>query len=411
MRALVLAVGRPFHWGHIALSLEISGYETFIVDYQPGLFSEYAKNGIFFDLIITTRHGASCVHNEIFTLREVDFRKFKFNIVIYQYDDVFSEVSSYFALCRSFEKHGFSVRTHIWLYCKNSYEFLREKFPAVRAFFSHSPLYEDIVICFNDNKTEFSCEHRKVETLISPLSSYLDRISPHRDAEFSSKIVYFGSYNGSFYKDFNLSQEDDLFISNVVSQYMENRTNTNVWDFINFSIEKGCFKYEEESINRISLFSWYFSYVQQKNDRLSIIQDIRHTYGDTLFLVGPGWNESGVKSFPTNFVEPMAAYASASVCLDLGSQFIDSCLYQRSLEIILAGGNLLQKKASNTKIIFDEYSSEFSFENSQDFQEKYNDIKHDGRSLSRASAFRKRMFDVFLKGNACIQAVLTATAD
>lgn len=408
MRALVLMIGRPFHWGHIAYSLEKAGYETFLVEYRPGVFTDFTLKGVFFDLVISTRHGLSHVHNEIYTGPWREYGRFNFKAIIYQYDDVFSEVMAYRQLHGSFAKNGFSIKIYIWIYCKKSYELIKKHNPDLPVFFCYTPLYQDLVI-LPAARSGPSTGAPSPEKSITPVSDFLGGFDAEQLAGLSGRIVYFGSYYSSFYNEFALSEGAEGFAAGLVRNFKKNFPNGTRWDFMEEVFDEKISSCREEDIVRTTFLSWYYSYEKQKEERLSIVRTVREAYGDALFLAGPGWSDAGLASLPANHVEPLVAYSRAAVCLDIGSQFIESCLYQRILEILLAGGTLLHRRIDETPEVFGEFQQTFSFDGPEDVVTGIARLQG-GDGKENASRLRERLCRTFLDPERCIRTIVEAIA-
>ena len=104
-------------------------------------------------------------------------------------------------------------------------------------------------------------------------------------------------------------------------------------------------------------------YLEIKNlIRLNVIKEINKKFRDDLIVVGTDWkkhiNNSVPSNYDTNYVRSLY---DGNICLDFGSRWGDNSLYPRNIEIIEAGGLLLQSLTPDSTTAYGNLTNSVTF--------------------------------------------------
>jgi hypothetical protein len=103
-----------------------------------------------------------------------------------------------------------------------------------------------------------------------------------------------------------------------------------------------------------------------------------YQYFTDVDIYGTGWLECFPKAHRSNYASSKRHIAyRGSICIDFGSKSGVSCLYNRSIEILLDSGILFHQKQTDSCAIFGKnYCDYFSFENFSDMIDKLKFIRN-----------------------------------
>ncbi len=136
--------------------------------------------------------------------------------------------------------------------------------------------------------------------------------------------------------------------------------------------------------------------------RFEIIKNLQQTFIDKVCLYGDDWSEFYNNTMPSEFdTEKISNIYSGNVGLDLGSLAGTTTLYPRSIQIIEAGGLILQNTQHDSRKIWGDLTNKITFNNSSDLisiisklltnrnycnellQEIYNTFKSSDKSIEK----------------------------
>jgi len=125
------------------------------------------------------------------------------------------------------------------------------------------------------------------------------------------------------------------------------------------------------------------SYLDIKNlIRLNVIKEINKKFEDQSVVVGNDWKKHIKNSIPSNYdVNYIRDFYNGNICLDFGSKWGDNALYPRSIEIIEAGGLLLQSKQADSSSAFGKAKKISTFNSMDDLIKKITHYKKNFNSL------------------------------
>ena len=104
--------------------------------------------------------------------------------------------------------------------------------------------------------------------------------------------------------------------------------------------------------------------------RFEIVKSLKNRFGDQMVIIGNDWKNLQVKSLPSPHIgskhynkKNIYNIYKGNICLDLGSIVGSTSLYHRSMQIIEAGGLLVQSTQSDSKMIWKNLHNKLIFNN------------------------------------------------
>jgi len=105
---------------------------------------------------------------------------------------------------------------------------------------------------------------------------------------------------------------------------------------------------------------------RMQKERLPTVRAIAEALGDDFLLIGSGWDRYGLNARLDSFDGPAyigAFFRLMRLNLDLGSTSLDTGWYERPIEVLRFGGDLIQREGTQSATIFEEVASDVVFRN------------------------------------------------
>ncbi len=135
--------------------------------------------------------------------------------------------------------------------------------------------------------------------------------------------------------------------------------------------------------------------------RFEIIKSLKQTFDDKVTLYGDDWSEFYKNSMPSEFnTKRISSIYSGNIGLDLGSLAGTTTLYPRSIQIIEAGGLILQNTQHDTRKIWGDLTNKITFNNSADLTNIINKLLN---NKNYCNELMEEIFNVFKKSNKSIE--------
>jgi hypothetical protein len=107
--------------------------------------------------------------------------------------------------------------------------------------------------------------------------------------------------------------------------------------------------------------------------RFEIVKSLKNRFGDQMQIIGNDWKEFSFQSLPSPAigskeynVKDIYNIYKGNICLDLGSLVGSISLYHRSIQIIEAGGLIIQSKQHDSKKLWGDLYGKLIFNNIND---------------------------------------------
>ncbi len=96
--------------------------------------------------------------------------------------------------------------------------------------------------------------------------------------------------------------------------------------------------------------------------RKSYVKSLFDCYGDDFVIYGDGWEQEGVKTFPSDGTGRNILYAYFPITLDLGSLSYETAIYPRPMQVVSNGGYIFQFRnplnlESNDRLLNNSFSN------------------------------------------------------
>ncbi|CAO3439652.1 hypothetical protein [Azospirillum doebereinerae] len=351
----------------------MQGHDVTFSNFSDSLLSNFAKSGVYFDIIIMQKLHLALLYNDTVKNYSLFSGRPLSDIIIYQYDDIFFEMLIYAHVGALFHKLKIPFRLTLWINCIQSMMFIESHYSDIRYFFSYPPVYPDKIGVFLLDDRGNICSDYSILPYIKNIGRNIvnidvlsDQLCPDRHERYHDKIVFFGQI-GQFYqspvmlspKGYHDAYKDvhDLIQQNIIR--VNGCENSTLFDMVHFNVTNLNWTYDLEDCSKLQVLSAYLAFLRQKVNRPRIILPIIKELGDEVVIHGRGWENYGFTG--KEECEPLPIYGAAKACIDVGSIYLDTCLYQRSIEILAVGGNIVQKSQPDSSLIFGDSSRDFSF--------------------------------------------------
>jgi hypothetical protein len=369
MRVLVVNGGRQYQWGQIALAFHRSGHQVTFAAYSENVLSGFAGQDIFFDAIVTQKLVVVDIFNDI--ARNVDCfrRQPPARIVIFQYDDLFFELAFYFKVAQALERSGLPFTLTLWLNCVQSLVFLRANYRNVSHFFSWPPVYPGLGVFLPAGPSGFGqppggCHTSAIDDITCDLFALYDRLMPDRMERFDGKAVYFGRTSNDYYPADYFGVDSNAEINkyrHVIYALSSKEQPATIFQMVEAVVGAGLYAFGQQHAAELLICSHVMAFIRQKRIRPPTMKALQEHFGEALIVYGGGWADFGISSI-VDSLEPMPVYASAAFSIDIGSQYLDTCLYQRPVEILASGGRIIQSLQPDTFRVFTKTGDRFTFD-------------------------------------------------
>lgn len=359
-------------WGQIAIAFHRAGCRAVMVRLQPGCFRECAAAGGFYDLVILNQVAMNHFWVDVGTAPDVDWHRHFHAFAMLQYHDVCSELFTLLRAADLTRRYGFPI--YHWSYCTASAAFLRKHFPEHPVFECPPPLSAEELVLFDPDFGRTHLIFELDETRIGRVDAYLAGGAGRERPGTADCAVYYGAYEDTI--TFHLNPEAALKPAEVAAlgrAYREAVGTPTRVGFMDWLIESGRVRLDRGSIRSLTdlgEYLWIFSRAGAYEERGRFAASAWKRFGDRVRIYGGNWDRLGVGHLPADFASWPFSYAAAKVCIDFGSQYIDSGLYQRTLQVIGFGGRLLQGRKYDSDLVYGRHASELCFNDEEDLLER-----------------------------------------
>ncbi len=340
MNVLVIAEGAPNFWEQIAVGFHAAGCAVSLAAHGPDMIRSMLTAGRRFDFVIANQATINSLAVTVRDNRGFSWKNHIGGIVMIQFHDVFREIPTLDQASQIFSWVGLPLS--YWIYCARSAEILRR-----RGFYPDFFL-QDLPIVFDYGLSAPPSARPDFILDIGPHLAATSRVAPDVAAENVPSAVYLGS---CFYglpvpvrPDGPLSPKA---LDSAIIDYIRLGRPLDRAGFIDHLLEEGRLAAADVPGCFAGEYLCAYGAKAALGLRLVLVRALKQRLGDRFALYGDDWGRLGVAARPADFSPPRGKYQQAAVSLDFGSQFIDASLYQRTMEILAAGGRLRQWRQSD----------------------------------------------------------------
>lgn len=368
---LVAVEGEWHHWiwGQVAMAFRKAGARVVLMRLTTGRFRELAEAGEFFDLTIVNQAAMNHLLFDIRNAPDLDWSRHYHSFAIFQFHDICTELFTLSSVANLRRRYGFQVK--YWAYCSASVAFLRKHFPDIGAFYCQPPLSRDEILVFDPDFGRGQTYFELADRHIGQVSAFLAGGSGREPAGIAEQAIYFGAYEDAL--TFCINPEAPRKPTDVIADGRAFRNGTTATTtrvgFVDWMIDRGrvtgASATQREMLD-LGEYLWIFSRSCAFEERGRPVQLLKSHFGDRVRIFGDNWERLKVDYSPPDFAIWPFSYAGARVSLDFGSQFVDSCLYPRTLQILGFGGRLLQRRKYDSDFVYGRYADALCFDDDDD---------------------------------------------
>lgn len=365
MKVVILACGRSFQWEQIAIAFARSGIDTTLVSWRDDIIQALLENGSRYDVVVTTRYVLAEIHNRAMRNEPSTFLNQEALFITVQYDDIVSELFVVTKAQLSFRNIGLKYRCLLWTYCKSSFDFVKKHSIDVDICYARHPIYQNMMLRHSSFKEDGSHFYEDILGNISSLDQIDNAVFENRGF-FSGKIIFMGNIPIEIPPPAKFMIDSLSEVDAAIDRYIHENGERSVLSFINHLLDNNVCSMNTDMLAKTMYFTWRFAQRLAITERVAIARELKSAFGDEFVVFGSGWDKFGIQSIPPNQDEALLAYKTAFACVDMGSIYMESCLYQRSVEILCMNGRIFQKRMRETDDIYGIYSPLVSFNNPAD---------------------------------------------
>lgn len=365
MKVVILACGRSFQWEQIAIAFARSGIDTTLVSWRDDIIQALLENGSRYDVVVTTRYVLAEIHNRAMRNEPSTFLNQEVLFITVQYDDIVSELFVVTKAQLSFRNIGLKYRCLLWTYCKSSFDFVKKHSIDVDICYARHPIYQNMMLRHSSFKEDGSHFYEDILGNISSLDQIDNAVFENRGF-FSGKIIFMGNIPIEIPPPAKFMIDSLSEVDAAIDRYIHENGERSVLSFINHLLDNNVCSMNTDMLAKTMYFTWRFAQRLAITERVAIARELKSAFGDEFVVFGSGWDKFGIQSIPPNQDEALLAYKTAFACVDMGSIYMESCLYQRSVEILCMNGRIFQKRMRETDDIYGIYSPLVSFNNPAD---------------------------------------------
>lgn len=365
MKVVILACGRSFQWEQIAIAFARSGMDTTLVSWRDDIIQALLENGSRYDVVVTTRYVLAEIHNRAMRNEPSTFLNQEALFITVQYDDIVSELFVVTKAQLSFRNIGLKYRCLLWTYCKSSFDFVKKHSIDVDICYARHPIYQNMMLRHSSFKEDGSHFYEDILGNISSLDQIDNAVFENRGF-FSGKIIFMGNIPIEIPPPAKFMIDSLSEVDAAIDRYIHENGERSVLSFINHLLDNNVCSMNTDMLAKTMYFTWRFAQRLAITERVAIARELKSAFGDEFVVFGSGWDKFGIQSIPPNQDEALLAYKTAFACVDMGSIYMESCLYQRSVEILCMNGRIFQKRMRETDDIYGIYSPLVSFNNPAD---------------------------------------------
>lgn len=295
MNVLVIAGGSLYQWSQISFALKNYGHSVVIAEWSDNLFDECATSGIIFDVIIGTKASITQIYNFMALAGYYKWHKQRFSIIMFQYDDLPFELYYYYKLRSMFKSLKLDFHLKLWVYCKKSFDIIKEYYDDVHAVFCLPPVVkaDSIIAVGTDPVLYGKMAHYSRSSWCSDIDQstfnlgwLADDINPERERLYSDKIILLASFFNKFYFPDQLDKEELSSINAVCSMYYMDNPNGDVIDFIRYLLNHGAIARGSAGIRMAWAHSWGYSFLRTHSRRSLTASNMAKAFGDRFVQIG-----------------------------------------------------------------------------------------------------------------------------
>lgn len=364
-RILVIREGTFDFWNNFSIGFSLNGHRVSYVDFNEKVVDCIISHGEKFDLVVANQMG---IHALCAAVRDnpgknwhEHFEKF----LMVQYHDIGRELPTLLQAKKILDSH--SIQLHYILNCKSSADFIEEKNIFQNIIFSHLPISLDYEIAHNDKSS--------LGNIVDVVSIFKEKMKSDESKnvlEFYPKIIYIGSY---FFDGRIFMSHGGTFVS--FEQFMEKFNDYNYerslpdrFGFVKY-IDKMGFVNEKVLYNgAVGEYLYDYCCLNILPMRRDYVVFTKKTYNGDFHLYGKEWNNFGVFGISVEKAADNAKYASAFISVDFGSTYLDTSIYQRTMQILSSGGRLLQLRQPDSRDIYEDFSDHVCFNTKEELKQK-----------------------------------------
>jgi hypothetical protein len=365
LKTIIISCGRPYQWEQIAIAVSRAGLNPTLASWSPDILEKLKSMDTHYDVVITTRYVLAEIHNYMVRQGNNDLFGLGTKFVVVQYDDIISEIFVVSRVQEAFQRFGLKHRCVLWTYCEKSYAFIKKHEPGIECIYGSHPIYGNcrLDVAGASGRNPYFCEDVLQHTIRINDNCF---VAGFGRKEFSEKLVFLGNVPDKLppWEKFGFRSSDE--INDIILPYVSRNPDGNTLHFVEYMIGEGLGDMNSNNIAKTMYLVWQCAQHYSREARVKYARQLKKEYGDRFVVYGAGWEKYGVPALPANQDDALLIYGSAAACVDLGSIYIEACVYQRSIEILGMGGRIIQKRHHDTDKVYGLYSPLASFRDVSD---------------------------------------------
>lgn len=389
-RILVIREGTFDFWNNFIIGFSLNGNRVSYVDFNEKVVDSIISHGEKFDLVVANQMGIHALCAAVRDNPGKNWRENFENFLMVQYHDIGRELPTLLQAKKILDSH--SIQLHYLLNCKSSADFIEEKNIFQNIIFSHLPISFDYEIAHNAKNSLGN-----IVDVASVSKKNSDSDESKSVLEFYPKILYIGSY---FFDGRIFLSHEGTFVS--FEQFMEKFNDYNYernlpdrFGFINYIDEMGFVNEKVLYNGAVGEYLYDYCCLNILPMRRDYVVFTKNTYNADFHLYGKEWNKFGVFGIPFEKAADNKKYASAFISVDFGSTYLDTSIYQRTMQILSSGGRLLQLRQPDSRDIYEDFSDYVCFNTKEDLKKKIDEALENPLAFIR----RQQNFSQFIKEN------------
>lgn len=386
IRILVISESNADFWVQLAIGFHAAGCHVSFTSLYDGLLDDLVAAEQSFDLIILNQQALFSFAIPIRDREPCDWKKYFKRFLVIQFHDVARELPTLLQAPYVFSRYDINVGYMI--YCRESLNFIRTYNINCDYIFSDFPISFDFCLKFPiDTKVPY------IKDLGDALVSRIPPPPLDGVLAFYPRILYFGSYffsNAIFLSDDGPFKNIQEFRA-AADEYIGLGKPLVRLGFIENLYKNGKITNNDFFTGRACECLYNYCCLTVLPVRLNYIRFMKERYGHEMHLYGDDWKNFDIEHFPSRFTKD-DDYRSAFISVDFGSTYLDTSIYQRTIQILGSGGRLLQLRQPDAADVYGPFADHVCFDTPGQLGEKIDAALENPRQfLAEQAAFADYM--------------------